>query len=882
VLAAVLWAASPEGIAPLSGGGALWPGPFSFGAGESGLVGLGLAVRRLPTTASLLDITAHPDDENSGVHARLNRGQGVRTMLLTATRGTGGQNEIGPELFESLGVLRTEELAAVHRFDGTEQYFARAIDFGYSFSVDETFEQWGREEILDDFVRIIRTVRPDVVITMNPDGEGGGQHHQATARLAGEAFRAAADPAQFPHHLRDGLRPWQPRKLYYSLGFARRAAAGLRATEVRTDVYDPLLGGTYAEIGSEARSQHKCQGMAQLITLPGPAAASYRLADSSIATPADGTESSLFDGVETRIENLAVFAGPRPPDRLTTGLAEVAKPADAAGAAFAAGDAPGVLASVLSGLRAVRAIIASLPGLGLDETAAYEIGFRLRQKARDFEQAAVQAQALRVDVLADDGVIVPGQKARVTVLVANRGAGPIRINGAALAGFDSAAPCDAGEVVPGGVYRCERDVTVPAAAAETTPYWTPVPGTGRYVFQSDAPFGLPFRPTPFRAALALSIGGTDVPIDRPVLHRYEGNIFSGEKRMELHVVPAFSVRMRSDIAIFPVGEGMGRPSREIQVVVTSGAKTAARGEVTLELPSGWTASPTSAPVVFSHEDEAATVRFAVSPPAGIQPGEWKARAVVRDGTYRAGRGYESIEYPHTARRHRIVPAETRLKAIDVRVARGLRVGYVMGVGDQVPPAIVQLGADVEFLGPDDLASKDLSGYDAIVTGVRAYERRPDLRAYNHRLLAYADGGGTVLVQYNKFEFNEAQYGPFPAKVSSNRVTSETAPVEVLVPGHPVFSWPNAIGEAAWRGWVQERGLYFLGEKDSRYTDLVRLEDPFPFNRGPKLGALVEARVGRGRWVYVGLGLWRQLPAGSEGAYTLLANLLSVGRAPSSR
>ena len=234
-----------------------------------------------------------------------------------------------------------------------------------------------------------------------------------------------------------------------------------------------------------------------------------------------------------------------------------------------------------------------------------------------------------------------------------------------------------------------------------------------------------------------------------------------------------------------------------------------------------------------------------------------------------------MEYPHTTRRHVPKPATARVKVLEVSVPAGLRVGYVVGVGDQVPQALTQLGASVDFISPEQLASGDLSQYNVIVTGVRAYERRPDLRANNQRLLAYAEGGGTVLVQYNKFEFNEAQYGPYPAKVSSDRVTDENAPIEVLVPDHPLFSTPNKLGPETWAGWVQERGLYFLGQRDSHYVDLVQSSDPFPFNPGIKKGALVEARVGKGRWVYIGLGLWRQLPAGTEGAYRLMANLISL-------
>jgi hypothetical protein len=314
------------------------------------------------------------------------------------------------------------------------------------------------------------------------------------------------------------------------------------------------------------------------------------------------------------------------------------------------------------------------------------------------------------------------------------------------------------------------------------------------------------------------------------------------------------------------------------VAVTNNVKGPSSGTVRLRAPAGWGVMPQQMAVKFAREDEVVTTTFALDAPRRAGAGEFAIRATfVQDaGSAEFSDGIQVIEYPHIRRRHIVRPATARLKVIDARIAAGVRVGYVMGVGDQVPQAIEQLGATVQLIGPDELAGGDLARYDVIVTGVRAYERRADLRANNHRLLSYAERGGTVLVQYNKFEFNEAQYGPFPAKVSANRVTDEHAPVEVLVPAHPVFNRPNKIGAADWTGWVQERGLYFLGDRDPRYVDLVQLADPFPFNPGPKTGALVEVKVGKGRWLYIGLGLWRQLPAGTDGAYRLLANLLSLG------
>jgi hypothetical protein len=314
----------------------------------------------------------------------------------------------------------------------------------------------------------------------------------------------------------------------------------------------------------------------------------------------------------------------------------------------------------------------------------------------------------------------------------------------------------------------------------------------------------------------------------------------------------------------------------LRITVVNDTKGEANASVALQLPEGWSATPPEQTLKFTREDESQTIRFAVRPAPNAAAGEYRlAAAVTADGqTY--SRGYQVIEYPHIRRQHIYEAARTTMKVIDVKVATGLTVGYIMGVGDQVPPALEQLGAKVEMLGPDDLAWGNLSRFQTIVTGVRAYERRPDLRANNSRLLDYVHDGGTLIVQYNKFEFNAAQYGPYAAQVSADRVTDERAPVKVLAPNDPIFNAPNKLTPAVWDNWVQERGLYFLGDHDSRYRDLLSLEDPYPNNAGEKRGALVAASWGKGRWIYVGLGLWRELPAGVDGAYQLIANLISLG------
>ena len=296
----------------------------------------------------------------------------------------------------------------------------------------------------------------------------------------------------------------------------------------------------------------------------------------------------------------------------------------------------------------------------------------------------------------------------------------------------------------------------------------------------------------------------------------------------------------------------------------------------LELPSGWRTQPEYVPVRFTGEDQEETVHLVVVPSTKTGHGEYRIRAIVESLGEQFHHGYQVIEYPHTSRRHLTKASETVIKVIDVEVVPDLIVGYVKGSGDEVPTAIKLLGANVEMIDTDRLSRGDLSRYNVIVTGVRAYEVRTDLRANNERLMNYVENGGTLIVQYNKFDFNDSQYGPYPALVSRDRVTDESAPVTVLIPDHPMFTIPNQIDELTWADWVQERGLYFLGQKSSAYVDLVQLEDSFEWNSGIKRGALVEARFGDGRWIYLGLGLWRQLPAGTVGAYRLLANLISLG------
>ncbi|HEY3044171.1 MAG TPA: PIG-L family deacetylase, partial [Vicinamibacterales bacterium] len=505
---------------------------------EQGHVALGLALRHLANAGIYMMATAHPDDENNGLLVLLNRGQGYRTTLATATRGNGGQNEIGPELFEPLGVLRTEELAALHRFDGAEQYFTRAVDFGYTIDVNETLAEWGRDEIIGDYVRLIRTIRPDVISAMSPTALGPGQHahHALSAILSREAYKQAGDPLKYSEQIKDGLRAWQPRKFYVTLGGpgGGNPPAGTRACRVDLALYDSLLGKTFSEIGTEARSMHKCQGQAQLLALPGPSASTLQLAESTIPGQMDKDERTLFDGVDTSIAGLAKIAGARPPRDLVDGLTVIASAVQAAQKRFDSESDGAALTPLLQGLHTVRVVRGLLRAMQLDDAARFEIDFRLRQKEREFQQAALIATGVRVEALADDGVVVPGQPVKVSVIIANHGAAEVTVKQVKFDGLEGDAACTLTAAPAGGgggggggaggaaarapaptisslkngqVGRCEPTLKIPSDARVSEPYWHRPADAGRYIFDADAPFGLPFRPTPFYAQITLVFPG---------------------------------------------------------------------------------------------------------------------------------------------------------------------------------------------------------------------------------------------------------------------------------------------------------------------------------------------------------------------------------------
>lgn len=858
---------------------------------DEGALGLGFALRRLPHTGSVLHITAHPDDEDNPLLFMLSRGRGIRTGLLTLTRGAGGQNEIGPELFGALGILRTEELMSIHRYDKVKQFFTRAYDFGYSFSVKETLQRWGRKEVLSDIVRVIRTFRPDIITILPRTGEGGGQHHQASAQLGAEAFRAAGNPNRFSEQLAQGLRPWKSKKLYervfwgYSSGDDSDQSSDLK---IQTGVEEPLLGKNHFEIGMQARSLHRCQGMAQITPLATNTISHWRLIDSNIPTSLNETD--FFNGINTSLLGIKNYGnGEDLSSFLPHALEELETQSQLAMKAFHPNQIEKTAGPLANALRIVKMLRSRIKKSDLRDETKYQIGFILDQKEKEVANALRLARQLRLTASVKDGLVAPGQSFELEAHLINGGREPVSVSRIALnlprnwkvkARYKPLKKLLGGEVL-----KQIFDVNVPPEANLTEPYWKRNPEMDLYQLIQSEYSTLPWRPSPVFVEALCQTDDTDLTLRKTAQFRYKGRwVGEEEQQHDLLIVPRVSVTVQPRISVIPLSQT--NKARAIRVTTTYQGKSPATGSLKLITPKGWKVSPSKTRLFFPQEGQSLNSEFQLRPPPNLKAGQWTLQAIINLDGKNYSRGYQTIDYPHIKKRHLYHPAEVTVKVINAKI-RPVKLGYVMGVGDKVPEALRELGVNFHLLSDKDLAS-DLEQYDVIMTGVRAYLSRKQLRMQNKHLLEWVRSGGTMIVQYNKFEFNKtidevgekrienSPYAPYPAQVGRGRVTDEKAKVEVLNSSHPIFTFPNLIARLDWNDWVQERGLYFLDKKDSRYQDLVSMEDTFEYNSGRKVGALVIAEYGRGKWLYIGLGLWRQLPAGVTGAYRLLANLVSLG------
>ena len=810
-----------------------------------------LALDRLEVLGSVLMIAAHPDDENTAVLAYWARGCKLRAGYLSCTRGEGGQNLIGSEQGDLLGLIRTQELLAARRIDGAEQFFTRAIDFGFSKTPAETIEKWGKDETLGDMVWVIRQYQPDVIVlrfTGTPrDGHG---HHQASAILGKEAFAAAGDPNRFPEQLKY-VKPWQAKRLVWN-GFTftpeqeKEAAAMKNRIEVDTGAYDPVLGKSYAEIAGISRSQHRSQGMG---------AAEHRGPSKNFFTPVSGdiAQKDLFDGVDITWNRVP-------------GGAKIGALIERADRAFV----PEHPERAIPALLEARPLVAGLASQG---------NLWGKRKLAELDEAVALCAGLWLDADADRYAVTPAGKLRVTVTALDRS--PFAFQGMSvhIAGEGVEQDADLGSSFADNQPVTKPvDLTLPADASVSQPFWLiKPPHHNRYTIDDQRLIGRADPLPAMTATFRVKAGSEELSLARPVLHRYIDHV-QGERTRPLTVVPAVSIDLPETIAVFPNPE-----TRRFEVQVKANVPQAA-GELHFEAPAGWHVEPATRPFQLKATGELQDLTFMVKPETFAKdevppPAHFQIYASVNG--VRIASGTQVIAYPHIPMQTVFYPSAGSFRKSPLNVL-AKKVGYIMGAGDEVPTALRQMGCDVTLLGEDDLNSGDLSRFDAIVTGVRAYNVRADLRANQPRLLDYVRGGGTMVVQYNVLEnFRRGGdtglegLGPYPLTLGRDRVTVEESPVEFLNMKNPLLRAPNKISAKDFEGWVQERGLYFASQWDPHYETVIETHDP---SEKPLAGGMLFTKYGKGAYVFTSYSWFRQLPAGVPGAYRIFANLLSAGKA----
>ena len=861
------------------------------------------ALQRLQTTATVLHTVAHPDDENGALLTWLSRARGVRTGLYSTTRGEGGANLIGPELFDALGIVRTEEHLAAVRYYGIDLFFSSAVDFGYSKRLDETLEKWDYQMLLEDMVRLIRVYRPDVIISrFQGNRQDGHGHHQASGVVTLEAFRAAGDAKQFPEHLAEGLQPWQPKKLYISRSRWRRSETetdNAPKLKIDTGEYNALLGLSYAQIARQGLSYQRSQGVGQTRASKGSSLTELRLIDTTLPKRAE-PEQTLFDGLDTTIMGMAGLANA--PD-LNVTFTQLQESLAAALNAYDARHPWTIVSHLATGLKATRSLIENVQSIEIDDATRAHLLFLLRNKERELMDAANAALGCSLEVLvqpegAQEGfsrspetftVAIPGQKFSIGMRMVNPAPISAELVKASLRtpegwnvrqmSTDSAGKAGM-PIQANAPISMTFEVEVPQDAAYTQPYWTRASEYHDAVYTLQRPEFryMPFTPPEVHGVLTYRVDGVDFTLTRPA-QTVSINRPWGERRRLLSVAPAISLSVSPRIGVIPISESAaadGKTTFTATVEVLNNVKGEAAGTLSLKLPDGWHPSPESATFAFTHEGASKTFTFDVSA-VGVEAGRnYTLQAVATSNGEAYTTGYQAIDHTDLEPRHLYHPATMTLHGISIELPTDMEIGYIMGVGDRVPEALQQIGIDVEMLDREELRTGDLSQYDTILVGIRAYAVRQDLIAYNGRLLDYVHKGGNLIVQYQTPEFDAAPFGPYPYTMGRRpeEVSEEDAHVTILTPEHPIFQHPNRITESDFNGWVEERGSKFLTEWDANYQALLSCNDR---EQAPQHGGFLTTKYGQGTYTYAAYAFYRQLPAGVAGAYRLFVNMLALGK-----
>lgn len=891
---------------------------------DTGSAALAQSLKKLHTRASLAMVTAHPDDEDGGMLTYEARGQGVDTTLLTLNRGEGGQNDMTSDYWDELGTLRTQELLAADNYYGVHQYWTRVADFGFSKTIEEALKTWGEQRVLYDAVRVIRMQRPLVVSSVFvgnvSDGHG---HHQVAGYTAQMVYKLAGDPKVFPDQIKAGLLPWTPLKVYGRVPFARVTEKGIYdyATghyaptrfrnyvtdtwiegvpktniEIPSGTYNPLLGASYMQISREGLNNQKSQNGGIAVPLPRPTSTPYDLYASRVT--ASEHESSFFDGIDITLAGIASYApaneqGPwrEKLNALDATVETAIKNFDAA--------RPCVIAPTLAqGLAQTNALLDEVNKSKLPAEARYNMAHELTVKQQQFNLALQQSLGLALLANTTEGsgpvrsgpfgdfsvqvptsqTVIPGQSISVAVHVANQGTDPVSIGDVQVIsqagpGFTITPKASInGPLAAGATGDQSFDVTISKTAELTKPYFSrPNLEQSYYDINDPRYLNLPTRPYPLLARAIVAYHDVTITLDSVVQTVNHVNGI-GPVLQPLLIAPAISLLVTPQAGIVPLNDG----GLNLDVKLHSSVKGPAKGTVSLALPQGWTSTPASADFATTREGEDLNLKFHVQP-GSVEAKPYTITAVAECNGEKYTEGFETVGYPGVRPYPHYRPATYRTTGVDVKTAPGLKIGYIMGTGDDVAASLEDLGIHPAMLSAEDIATGDLSQYDAIVLGIRAYAARPELKTFNNRILDYAHNGGTVVVQYQTQEYDR-NYGPYPLTLSGDpeKVVEENEKVQILLPNDPVLNWPNKITTDDFNNWVEERGHGFMRQWDPHYIALTEMHD---VDQDPQRGGLLYARYGKGSYVYLSYAFFREMPEGVPGSFRIMANLISMGKNP---
>lgn len=799
-------------------------------------------IEKLNFLGSVLYIAAHPDDENTRLIAYLSNDIKARTGYLSLTRGDGGQNLIGSELRELLGVIRTQELIEARKIDGGEQFFSRANDFGFSKNPVETLQIWDKEQVLSDIIWTIRKFQPDVIINRFDHRSPGTTHghHTASAILSIEAYDKANQPNIFPTQLQF-VNIWQPKRLFFNTSWwfygskeKFNAADKTNLSKLQIGTYYQSLGKSNQEIAALSRSRHQSQGFGSTGTR-GEEDEYLELLKGDIPK----NKSNIFDGIDTSWNRVK------------------------------GGNEIGIILSEVQKKFNFNNPAASIPKL----VKAYTLIDKLedkhwrKNKSEEIKNIIAACAGLYLEATNDNQEATTGSTLKIKIEAINRSTIPIKLNGiGALPVYNHKEEQKAVELHNNIPFITNITLDLPKNFEYTNPYWLNQKGTdGMYTVDNQEEIGIPDVIRNAMVGFWLEIDGTEMSFERKVVYKYNDDV-KGEVYQPLDIVPAITSSFSEKVYIFNNDK-----EKVISVKVKAG-KDNCQGKVKLDLPEGWKVSPSEIAFAIEKKGEEVLVVFTVSPSKEIS--EINIKSVITIDEQIFDQNKVDINYPHIYKQIVLKPAES--KAIHLKIkTKNEKIAYIMGAGDEVPKSLTQMGYEVEVIKPDEISTERLQSFDVVMTGIRAYNTVNALAYKQTILLDYVKNGKTMIVQYNTTDdLVTKNIAPYALKISRDRVTEENAEVRFLAPTHAVLNYPNKITTEDFKGWKQEQGLYYPNEWDPAFTSILSANDK---GETPKNGALLIAKYGKGNYIYTGLSFFRELPEGVSGAFRLLANIIAIGK-----